>query len=904
MLFLNNVFWIGVVLRNYLGFWLCLIGLAVMCFFPTAPYARKKVSVTILPFEIYAREDLSYLELEISNVIKKFLEQEGAVVLVPPADADQTGKQKAANLNHVRQLGLAVGADYIIWGSMTWVGQRFSLDAKLLELFGDQTPGIFSIEDQGIENLPASVNALARDIGVKLFAKEKIVEIRIQGNDRIEVDAIKRVIKTAAGDIYYVKNLSEDLKAVYRMGYFDDVRIEAENVPPGKIIIFTVKEKQTIRRIMIKSSLTIFDEKDILDELTIRRGSILNINKIQNNIDRIESLYKEKNYHNVRADYEIVERDNNQADLIFRIEEGKKIRVKHILFSGNNAFKDKELKSKKVMKTREKGFFSWITGSGDLKREVLNEDVARITAFYHNQGYVRARIGEPKVEFKEDYIEITLKINEGPQFKVGKVDLEGDFLIPKEKLLEKLKIQKEEYYSRQIVRGDILLLTDLYADQGYAYADVSPRISEDSEQLIVNITYVIKKGKQVYFEEIIITGNRKTRDKVIRRQLRVYEQELFSGRRLKRSVRNLHRLDYFKDVKVNTAKGNADDKMILKIDVEEKSTGAFTFGGGYSNTEKLFIMASISQKNLFGRGQILDLRANWGDETRKYSINFVEPWLFDIPLSAGFKIYNWDSDFDEYEKDSVGGVLRLGYPIFDFTRLSVAFSRDVSQIEVILAGELPQSIQELVDEFGEEEDIITSSVTTNLSYDSRNRAFSPTEGQDHRLTVEYAGFGGDIQFVKSIGELGWYLPLVEGLTGLIHAKGGYGREGSGGVWPDYERFFLGGINSLRGFDEDDLSPKDENGNEIGGDKFVQFNFELIFPLIRNAGLDGVVFIDTGNVEAEDARLDLGGLRTSTGFEFRWNSPIGPIRLAYGYILDPQPTDQNRGQWEFSMGAAF
>jgi outer membrane protein insertion porin family len=904
MLFLKNVFWIGVVLRNYLVFWLCVIGLAVMCFFPTALYARKKVSVTILPFEIYAREDLSYLELEISNVIKRFLEQEGAVVLVPPADADQTGKQKATDLNYVRQLGLAVGADYVVWGSMTWIGQQFSLDANLLELFGDQTPGIFSIEGQGIENLPASVNALAKDIGVKLFAQEKIIEIRIQGNNRIEVDAIKSVIKTAAGDIYRVKNLSEDLKAVYRMGYFDDARIEAENVPLGKIIIFTVKEKQTVRRVKVKGSLTIFDEKDLLDELTIRRGSILNINKIQNNIDRIESLYKEKNFHNVRADYEIVERDNNQADLIFRIEEGKKIRVKHILFSGNKAFKDKELKNKKIMKTRERGFFSWLTGSGDLKRENLNEDVARITAFYHNHGYVRARVGEPRVEFKEDYIEITLKINEGPRFKVGKVDLEGDFLISKEKLLGNLKIQKEKYYNQQIVRRDILVLTDFYADQGYAYADVSPRIAEDSEQLIVNITYSIKKGKQVYFEEIIITGNSKTRDKVIRRQLRVYEQELFSGRRLKRSVRNLHRLDYFKDVKVNTAKGSADDKMILKIDVEERSTGAFTFGGGYSNTEKVFIMASISQRNLFGRGQILDFRANWGDETRTYSISFTEPWLFGIPLTAGFKIYNWASDFDEYEKDSVGGALRVGYPIFDFTRLSLSFSRDVSKIKVIEEGQLPLSIQELVDDFGEDEDIITNSLTTSLSYDSRNRAFEPTEGQDHRLTVKYAGFGGDIRFIKSVLETGWYFPLFWEFIGHVHAEGGYGREGKDGTWPDYERFFLGGINSLRGFDEDDLSPRDENGNTIGGDKYVQFNFELIFPLVREAGLSGAVFVDTGNVEAEDARLDLGELRTSTGFEFRWNSPVGPIRLAYGYILDPQPTDKNRGQWEFSMGAAF
>jgi outer membrane protein insertion porin family len=686
------------------------------------------------------------------------------------------------------------------------------------------------------------------------------------------------------------------------MGYFDDVRIEAESDPRGKIIIFKVKEKQTIRRIKIKGSLRIFDEEELLDELTIRRGSILNIYKIQNNIERIEGLYKEKNYHNVKVEYEITERDNNQADLIFKIEEGKKIRVKRILFSGNRAFKDKQLK--KQMQTSEKGFFSWISGSGDLKREILNEDVARITAFYNNHGYTQTRVGEPKVEFKEDYIEITMKINEGPRFKVGEVDLEGDLLLAKGKLLDILKIKEEEYYSRQVVRRDIISLIDLYSDEGYAYVDVSPRISENSEKLIVDITYVITKGKQVFFEEIIITGNRRTRDKVIRRELKVYEQGLFSGTRLKRSIRNLQRLDYFEDVKVNTSRGGDRDKMILKIDVEEKSTGSFTFGGGYSNTEKVFIMSSISQRNLFGRGQILDLRANWGAETQKYSLSFTEPWLFNIPLSAGFKIYNWDSDLDEYEKKSVGGSVRLGYPIFDYTRLSVTFSRDVSEIEVIEAAELPESIQELVDEFGEKEPIATNSVTTILRYDTRNRLFDPSKGQDHQLSVEYAGFGGDILFIKTIGELGWYLPLFGDYTGFIHAKGGWGQEDEDGVWPDYERFFLGGINSLRGFDEDDLSPKDENGNEIGGDRFVQFNFELIFPLLKDAGLNGVVFIDSGDVYAEDEDFDLSNPRTSTGFEFRWNSPIGPIRLAYGYILDPEPTDKDRAQWEFSLGTAF
>ncbi len=882
--------------------WISLIGFTIMCSFPTVLYAQKKINVTLLPFEIHAREDLSYLESEISNVIKKHLEQEGAAVLPLAIDSTTSLRHKTQSLDGIRQLGLETGTDFIVWGSLTWIGQQFSLDANLLEVFGKQTPSIFSVEGRGIENLAGHVNRLAQEIGLKLFAREKIVEIRIEGNDRIEVEAIKRVIKTKPGDIYRVKSLSDDLKAVYKMGYFDDVRIEAENTPDGKIIIFKLKEKRTLRRIKVKGSLTIFDEKELVEELTIKRGSILNIFKIQNNVERIENLYKEKNYHNVKVDFKIIEQDNNLADLEFIIEEGKKIRIKKIIFSGNSAYKDKKLK--KVMKTSEKGFFSWITGSGDLKRGDLNEDVARLTAFYHNHGYIQARVGDPNVELKEDYIEITVKINEGLRFKVGMVDIEGDLLLPREKLLEKSRIRGEEFYSRQIVREDILRLTDFYADQGYAYADISPRIDENTAQLTVDITYLIRQGRKVFFEEIIITGNRKTRDKVIRRQLRVYEQEQFSGTHLQRSIRNLHRLDYFKDVKVNTSKGSDDDKMVLKIDVEEKSTGAFTFGGGYSSAEKVFIMASIAQRNLFGRGQILDLRANWGDETKTYSINFTEPWLFDIPLSAGFRIYNWDSDFDTYEKESVGGSVKLGYTILDFTRLSISFARDISQIKIIEPENVPQSIQELADAFGEREDIITNSLTTTLSYDTRVRLFDPPKGQDHRLTVEYAGFGGDIQFIKSIGELGWYMPLFWEFTGHIHAKGGYGREGADGIWPDYERFFLGGINSLRGFDEDDLSPRDENGNPIGGDKYVQFNFEIIFPLLKETGLDGVIFVDTGDVYAEEEDIELGSLRTSAGLEFRWNSPVGPIRLGYGFILDPQPTDKKRSRWEFSLGAGF
>jgi len=878
-----------------------LIILIFICFFSSSLFAKKPVTVVILPFEIHSSDDYSNLQTSIPEVLKKHLKQDGATVLDVDKKKGLPPAKTTGGKSQIRKLGMESGADYIIWGSMVWIGKQFSLDIKMMEVFGAGPPIIFSTEGKGIENLPHAVKKLAGDISLKLFKREVITKIIIKGNKRIEADAIKRVIITLPGDVFIPKNLSNDLKAVYSMGYFEDVRIEAESTSKGKIIFFRVKEKPTIRRIIIKGNSSRFDDDKIKENLNIKTGSILNIFKVQKNIKRIEALYKEKNYHNVKVGYKIVELKNNQADLTFIIEEGGKVRIKAIKFIGNKAYSEKKLK--KILKSSEKGFFSWLTSSGDLKREDLNEDVARLAALYHNNGYIQAKIGEPKVEFKENHIEITIKIKEGEQFKVGKVYIKGDLVMAKEKILEKIKISKQEFFNRRIVHNDVILLKDIYSDEGYAYTQIVPRTEKDFDKLVVNITFDIKKGKQVYFEEIIISGNTKTRDKVIRRQLKVYEQELFSGVQLKRSIRNLYRLDYFQDVKVNTLKGSADDKMILKIGITEKPTGTFSFGGGYSTTEKAFATASISQRNLFGRGQILDVNGKWGDVTKKYSLGFTEPWLFDIPLSAGTKIYDWEYEYDAYDKNSKGGTFRLGYPVFDYTRGYISFSYDKADINITNEAETPQSILDLIKDVGAA-NITTKSTTVELRYDSRNRIFNPTEGSDHSLIVEYAGFSGDIGFTKYTANTGWYIPLFKDLTGLVHAKGGYVRENSDGKLPDYERFFLGGINSLRGFDWEDLSPKDKDGNSIGGNKFVQFNIELLIPLFKDAGIVGVVFFDTGDVYDNDEDIVLGELRESAGFGFRWYSPVGPIRIEYGYILDPVVDQGEGGQWEFTMGGAF
>ncbi|MBT8351955.1 MAG: outer membrane protein assembly factor BamA, partial [Deltaproteobacteria bacterium] len=483
------------------------------------------------------------------------------------------------------------------------------------------------------------------------------------------------------------------------------------------------------------------------------------------------------------------------------------------------------------------------------------------------------------------------------------VGIQGDLIGSEEELLRKLKITQKEFYSRETVRNDLLTLTDLYSDHGYAYADIYPRIQKKDDTLEVNLEYVVKQGKKVYFESIIISGNNKSRDKVIRRELKVYEQELYSGKALKRSIRNLYRLDFFEDVKVDTVEGGKDDEITLKIDVVEKPTGNFMFGGGYSSVDYGYVMASVSQNNLFGRGQKLQLRATLSEKSRNYTLSFTEPYLFDTNISAGFDIYDQEKEFDDYDKDSQGGRVRLGYKLIDYTRLFWAYTYDISEVSDI-DDDASDDIKDIDENF--DGDLITSATKVTLRYDSRDRVFNPTEGSLDSISVEYAGLGGDVGFTKYEARSGWFFPLFWGTVGMLHAKGGYIHEnGAGEILPDYERFYLGGMHSVRGFDWRDISTVDSDGDEIGGERFVQFNVEWVIPLLKDAGVMGVLFFDAGNVFGEDDELDMDDpTREGGGAGIRWYSPLGPLRLEYGWILDPREDEDTEGRWEFSVGSLF
>ncbi|MDY6987971.1 MAG: outer membrane protein assembly factor BamA [Thermodesulfobacteriota bacterium] len=875
--------------------WLFAVLILLPCWISVT--AQEHLQVVVLPFEIHAPQGGDILKGQIRTLLANQLKEEGMVVVEPPISDEPLFASNDLRLEQIRALGSGAGADFVIWGSLTQTGQHYSLDAKMVRSYGETPPEVLYVAGEGMENLLYSVRQLGQDISMRMYERDKVADVLFTGNKRIESEAIKRVIKTKKGGVYLAKYIRADVKAIYGMGYFGDVRVEADSTPEGKVVTFRVAEKETVRNIKVRGNKE-FDDEKIKGLIRTRQGTVLNINRLRDSLKEIENLYKEEGYHHVKVTYVTKPVSEGRVDVDFVIEEGEKAFIKSISFEGNHTYDDDTLKD--LMKTKKKGFFSWFTSSGDYDPEILEQDLSRVSAFYHNHGYVQARVGEPQLTYEGSWIHIAMKIEEGPQFTVGDVDITGDLIQPKEVLLEKVEIAKDQVYNRELIRNDMLSLRDAYSDAGYAYPDISPQVDKDFEEHKAHITYVVHKGPVVYFEKITIAGNTKTRDKVIRRELQVYEQELFSGRRLKRAARNLYRLDYFEDVKVNPTKGSADDKMILKIDVTEKPTGAFSFGGGYSSVEDVFLMGSISQRNFLGRGQTLSLRAQLGGTTNTFTFSFTEPWLFDTPLTAGIDLYNTERDWDTYDKDSIGGTVRFGYPVLDYTRASFSYNYDRGDIKN-LTEDASAAIRDL------EGLNVAHTVTGVLSRDSRDRIFQPTEGSDNSITVKHAGtpFGGDIGYTKYILDSGWYFPLFWDTVGLLHGRTGFIHGDSVGKVPLWERFYLGGMGSVRGYDWRDISPKDpDTGDETGGNKMLQFNVEFMFPLIKESGLQGVLFYDTGMAYDNGEKMDIGELRMSIGYGVRWYSPIGPIRLEYGHILDDKEGKRGKGGFEFTMGAAF
>ncbi len=857
--------------------------------FPFQSFSAEKKVLTF-DFEIDGADTYNYLGGEIPLLIGNEIKKAGGKIFPLADDFKYFSNEKLFKKAEAEK------ASSFIKGRFSVMGENsFMLEAELGLVQGKEVL-TFSSEFKGIENLFSEVNKISEKICDSLFAKVRVVDIEIIGNERIEDVAIKRFINTKKGTSYAESDLSQDLDNIYNMGYFGDIRVSREKVEGGVKIIFYVKEKPTIKEIYIRGNKA-YDNEKIKKNITLKSGSILNIFEVKKDIEAIKELYREKNYHQCEVSYELKPLSHNRVDITFIISEGEKTYIKTILFKGNKAYDSKTLLKK--IKSSEKGFWSWLTGSGEYKKDQIEQDSARLMAFYHTTGYAEARVSEPEIISEGNSVKIIFKIFEGDKFFFGRINVDGDLLFDKKVMKDLLKTKSGKVYNRQIIQEDVIAIRDLYADSGYANAGVIPQLKKSDSKNKLDITFNIQKKNKVYIDKIIISGNDKTRDKVLRREFPIKEQSLYSKARLQRGIRNLYRMDYFKTVNMEVLPSGKKDKVDIYVNVEEKSTGMFTFGAGYSSVDHLFGSISVTQRNFFGKGQTLNLKGEFSKKTTRYTFSFTEPWVFDMPLSAGFDVYNWERAYDYYNKKSTGGAVRFSYPIFDYTRLYWSYTYEIATIDEIETTDL--SILEL---YG---DNIESSVGMSIRYDSRDRIFNPTEGMKHSFSVEHAGggiLGGDYAYTKYIGEMGIYFPVFWDFVFFIHGKAGYVHKNSGGILPDYEKFYLGGMNSVRGYDWQGIYVLTEDGNDVGGEKFLQGNLELLFPLVKTAGLMGVLFYDAGNVFSKNENYSLDDLRKSWGYGIRWFSPMGPIRLEYGRMLDPDENEKENGRWEFTMGQAF
>lgn len=738
---------------------------------------------------------------------------------------------------------------------------------------------------------PSSAKGAARDS----YAGEIVKEVEVAGNKRIEKDVLLLKISTQPGKPLDPAVVRQDIHAIMKTGYFHNVAVDVDRVPGGLRVRFHVEERPTIREIKYQGNKKL-EVKDLEKAVTLKPNHFFNVAEAKENLEKLRKLYANEGYYSAAIEYEAEPVENNQVVLTFKISENEEVKIRRILFLGNRVFSDKQLS--KQIETKKKGLFSFLTSSGVYKEDVLRDDVARLSIFYLNHGYLQCSIEQPMTFRSGNGMSVVFLVEEGDQFRVRSIRLEGVSEEDRAFFSAKQSLKPLEIFNREKLQNDIALMTDYYADQGYAFAEVKPVFSEpDKESKTVDITYEVDKGKHYYIGDIRIKGNTKTRDKVIRRQVLLSEGDRYSVSKLRESKAELNRLGFFDEINLTTQPGRQQDKLDLLVDVKEGQTGTLSGGAGFSSTDKFVLMANVTQSNLFGRAQVLSLNAEIGGLTQNFSLSFTEPWLFDIPLSAGFDVFNTKYDYTDFTRGATGGAARLGYEFVRHLRGHVMYKYE--DVNITDISEFAPSIIR-----SEEGRTSTSSVTFSLVQNTLDNPLLPTKGCLNFASVEIAGtiFGGARNFIKLNLDSGWYFPVVWNTVISVRGRFGLGYGIAGDRFPLFERFFVGGISTVRGFDVRSLGPE-VDGQVIGGNKQLIYNLEYLFPLVPQVKLRGLVFFDAGNAFSEDENIRLQSLRLSAGAGFRWFSPLGPLTLVVGFPLDRMAGERPNAV-QFSIGTPF
>ncbi|UCD34744.1 MAG: outer membrane protein assembly factor BamA [Nitrospiraceae bacterium] len=721
--------------------------------------------------------------------------------------------------------------------------------------------------------------------------------IEITGNRKISTDTIISKITSTEGLPFSKAAVQEDIRKIYSIGYFEDITVEIDSFEGGVRLIYTVREKPSIVSIDFQGNKK-FEASELREKITLTAGAVANPALITDNGKKLLSFYQSEGYWLAEVVPLVREVSPESAAVTFQITEGKKVKVSKVTIEGNRAVSKGDILD--VMKTRKWWIFSFLTGSGVYREEDMRDDIARIKALYQSKGYLYIAVSEPAVTLSPDKKKLTvsLSVSEGDQYSVGSLKIRDNTVISTEELMEGVETAPGKVFNRTALRNDIDRIIDRYMDRGYARADVNPVVDVNRDNLTADITLAVSEGSLYRIGRINIKDNIKTRDKVIRREVRLDEGDIYNRSLLKRSYQRINNLNYFDTVDIQSTPRADEELMDVDIKVKEKMTGMLSLGGGYSSTDKFMIMGELTQTNLFGRGLQLKLKADFSSRRTNYNLSLRDPWFMDKPISAAVGIYNEEVDYDDYDKKATGGFVAFGKELSEYVGGNIKYT--LEEVEITEVSEDASSL--IKDQVGSS---LTSSISPSIWRDTRDEYIDPTEGSRNALYLTLAGLGGDNYFYKGVVDSMWYFPVIWGTTFSVRGRYGYAEGFNGEELPLYERFYVGGINTIRGLGWGEGGPRNEEGEKIGGTEELIFNFEYIFPIVKEIKLKGVLFFDYGGAFDSKEGLDfsLDNMRQTAGAGLRWLSPFGPIRIEWGYNLDPKD-DEGSDKLEFSMGGFF
>jgi len=786
-----------------------------------------------------------------------------------------------------------------------------------------------AVTDEIVDDLPVSRAQLA----------PKVLAIEVQGNKLTEKESILAVIGTKVGTHLSRMQLAQDVRSIWGLKKFRSVQVESIDTEDGIKLVYVVEEKPSIRDIIVHGT-KLMEMDDINKVVTLKPNSILDEPEAKENEDKIRTRYQEDGFYLVKVRLEIKYTKDKKADVHYYISEGPRVKVGGVSFSGNRHFSGKHLRGS--IATSPPGILAFFSDtSGVFKESDLKTDVERISALYFDAGFIRAKVGPAEIEFSsaQNKVFVHIPIEEGPRYRISAISVSGDLLGTENQNLKvaagDLKVKNElnlahkkmvkskagDWFNRTRMARDLQVLTTHYRDMGYAHANVLPFTQIDDEKRLIEVEFRIRPGKKVYIERIEIAGNSKTQDKVIRRELVIYEGDLYSHSKIEASRRAIFRLGFFKDVKVEPRKGTAEDASILKFTVAEGSTGTFNIGAGYSTVENLVAQLQVTQQNLFGRGQTLTLQGQLSSLRQYFSLRFVEPYFFDTKWYFSFSLYNSLYSYESFNRKTMGGSLTWGYALSPLWRVFLTYTLEDVNINTSSSGTLLGSGSRLTipstayvaNLF---KDGITSSMRASLTYDKRDNRQFPTKGAMHSISAEFARpeFGSQNVFDRYRAFSRIYFPLFKPFIFKMNAEIGLIRSSEASGVPIFERFFLGGINTVRGFRPYSLGPKiqipvspDPNAALFsfrkGGDKSLVFNWELEFDILKEMMIKGVLFIDAGNAYNDDENYSITKLRSSWGFGIRWYTFLGTLRFEWGLPFSPLP-GEDKIVFEFNIGGSF